>query len=339
MLSCEVAARVYRGDVVEAQHCADIAVVDAGGNLTHYLGNPDAVYMTRSSVKPFQALPLILTGAFARLGFSSEQLAIMCASHSGTDKHREVVRSNLWQAGNHPEDLQCGTHLPIGMEQDRVYPTAGEDRDPLRHNCSGKHSGFLALAGFLGEPVAHYLTPTSRTQQLVKETVAEICQYPSERIDVGIDGCSAPVFSMPVKHLAIGMKNLAIPQAKDAETREALALVKDAMTRHPFLISGEGRFDYDLMRSFPGNVVSKIGAESIQAMGFADPPIGIVVKIIDGTGGRSLGPVCVHVLKQLGIIKAFEDHLHLLGYACPEVRNCRNLLTGRIVVDFELRKV
>ena len=197
-MSCEVAARVYRGEVVEAQHCADIAVVDAEGNLTHYLGNPDAVYMTRSSVKPFQALPIILTGALDRLGFSSEQLAIMCASHTGTDRHREVVRSNLWQAGNHPEDLKCGTHLPIGMEQDGTYPTAGEDKDPLRHNCSGKHSGFLALAGFLGEPVSDYLKPTSRTQQLVKEAVAEVCQYPSERIEVGIDGCSAPVLSLPL---------------------------------------------------------------------------------------------------------------------------------------------
>lgn len=338
-MPCEVVARVYRGEVVEAQHCADIAVVDAAGELTHYFGNPDAVYMTRSSVKPFQALPLIRTGAFARLGFSSEQLAIMCASHNGTDRHREVVQSNLWQAGNHPEDLQCGTHRPMGMELEGTYPTAGEDRDPLRHNCSGKHSGFLALAGFLGEPLSDYLNPRSRTQQLVKEAVAEICQYPAGKIEVGIDGCSAPVFSLPVKHLAIGMKNLAIPQAQDAETRRALGLIKAAMTEHPYLVAGDKRFDYDLMRSFPGRAVSKIGAESIQAMGFAEPAMGICVKIIDGSGGRALAPVCVHVLKQLGIIRRFEDHMYLQGYACPEVRNCRNLLTGRIVVDFELKKV
>ncbi|MCP4684690.1 MAG: asparaginase [bacterium] len=338
-MACEVAARVYRGEVVEAQHCADIAVVDVGGNLTHYFGNPDAVYMTRSSVKPFQVLPLIRTGAFIRLGFSQEQLAIMCSSHNGTDRHREVVQSNLWQAGNHPEDLQCGCHLPMGMDLEGTYPNAGEDKDPLRHNCSGKHSGFLALAGFLGEKIADYLNPQSRTQQLAKEAVAEICQYPVEKIEVGIDGCSAPVFSLPLKNLAIGIKNLAIPQAKDAETRQALGLVKAAMTGHPYLISGDRRFDYDLMRSFPGNGISKIGAESIQAMGFSDPPVGLVVKITDGSGGRALGPVCVHALKQLGIIRRFEDHIHLLGYASPEVRNCRNLLTGRIVVDFQLKKV
>ncbi len=338
-MSCEVAARVYRGEVIEAQHCADIAVVDAGGNLTHYFGNPDAAYMTRSSVKPFQVLPLIRSGAFARLGFSTEQLAIMCASHNGTDEHREVVKSNLWQAGNHSDDLQCGTHRPMGMELEGTFPTAGEDKDPLRHNCSGKHSGFLALTGFLGEPISDYLNPQSRAQQLVKEAVAEICQFPAEKIEVGIDGCSAPVFSLPVKHLAIGMKNLAIPQAKDAETRRALGKVKAAMTGHPYLIAGDKRFDYDLMRSFPGNGVSKVGAESIQAIGFADPPVGVCVKITDGSGGRALGPVCVHVLRQLGIIGRFEDHIHLLGYVCPEVRNCRNLLTGRIVVDFELKKV
>ncbi|MBU0984433.1 MAG: hypothetical protein KKA42_11220, partial [candidate division Zixibacteria bacterium] len=61
--------------------------------------------------------------------------------------------------------------------------------------------------------------------------------------------------------------------------------------------------------------------------------------IADGTGGaRALGPICVHVLKQLGIIDKFEDYPYLVNYASPEVYNYRKLLTGRIVVDFELKR-
>ena len=167
-MSWEIAAHIYRGDVIEAQHCATVAVVDAQGDLTHYLGDPDTVYMTRSAVKPFQALPLILTGGFDQFNFSSQQLAIMCASHSGTDEHRDAVLSVLRQTGNSPEDLHCGAHLPLFMVHGSLYPRHEEDKDPVRHNCSGKHAGFLALTRHLGESDRDYINPESRAQRMVR---------------------------------------------------------------------------------------------------------------------------------------------------------------------------
>jgi L-asparaginase II len=293
--------------------------------------------MTRSSVKPFQALPLILTGGFDHYGFSEQQLAIMCASHSGNDEHCEVVKSNLDRAGNRVEDLLCGVHWPIFMRNANIFPQAREDQDPLRHNCSGKHSGFLALAKYLGEPLTEYLNPDSKTQRLIKTSVAERCEYPEGKIKVGIDGCSAPVFSMPMRNLAIGFKNLANLRAPDTAVALALARVKSAMTMYPFLVAGEKRFDYDFMRSFPGNGVSKVGAEAIQGIGFSEPAIGICVKITDG-GTRALGPVCVHVLEQLGLIDRLDKYPFLQAHAKPEVRNYRDILTGTIEVDFQLKR-
>jgi L-asparaginase II len=334
----DIAVRVMRGRAVEAEHSAVVAVVNIEGNLTHYFGDPESIYMTRSSVKPFQALPLILTGGFDHYGFSESQLAIMCASHSGNDEHCEVVKSNLDRAGNRVEDLLCGVHWPIFMRNANLYPQAGEDQDPLRHNCSGKHSGFLALAKYLGEPLTEYLNPDSKTQRLIKTSVAERCEYDEDKIKVGIDGCSAPVFSMPMRNLAIGFKNLANLRAPDTAVALALGRVKSAMTMYPFLVAGEKRFDYDFMRSFPGNGVSKVGAEAIQGIGFSEPAIGICVKITDG-GTRALGPVCVHVLEQLGLIDKLDKYPFLQAHAKPEVRNYRNILTGTIEVDFQLKRV
>lgn len=333
----ELAARVYRGEVVEALHFATVAVLDKKGNLIYYLGDPDEDFMTRSVVKPFQAMPLILSGAADHFGFSPKQIAITCASHIGTDEHREVVLSNLKLAGNRPEDLQCGTHLPIYMTMHNLYPTGGEDKDPLRHNCSGKHSGFLALAGYLGDDIALYLDPGSRTQQMVKKAVAEMCEYPPENIKVGIDGCSAPVFAVPIKNLALGFKKLASGEGRTPEYTAAARRIREAMTTHPVMVSGEGRLDYDIKRSFPGNAVCKIGAEAIEGIGFTDPPLGICVKILDGNQ-RALGPVCVEVFKQLGIIKNIDDYPLLKRYINPEILNYRKLVTGNIVCDFKLRK-
>ena len=79
--------------------------------------------------------------------------------------------------------------------------------------------------------------------------------------------------------------------------------------KHPYLGSGKGRFDHDLMRSLPGWVVAKVGAEAVQGMGFVDPPLGIAVKVLDGAW-RALGPVCVQVLVQLGIIDDVGRYPH-----------------------------
>ncbi len=329
--------QVIRGEAVEAIHHADIAVVDQSGQLTHYLGNPDTIYMARSALKPFQALPLIETGGFDHFGFSQRHLALMCSSHSGTDEHRDVARSILEQAGLSIADLQCGADWPLYIQFEDIFPVAQDQFDPLRNDCSGKHAGFLALAKFLGEPLEAYLNPDSRIQKMIKESVAVCCEYPAESMRLGIDGCSAPNFSLPVRQLAVGFRNLATGSLSKKPTSEALQRVKEAMTGLPYLVAGHKRFCYDFMRSFGPNGVTKLGAESIQGIGFADPAIGIAVKVADG-GGRALGPICVEVLKQLGLLDMTAGNELLGRYECPETRNARDIVTGRIVVDFRLKK-
>lgn len=331
----EPAARVYRGESVEAVHYASVAVVNQNGQLTHYLGDPEGVFMTRSSIKPFQLLALILSGAADEFGFSSEQLSIMCGSHAGTDRHRKVVLSNLERAGNGPEHLQCGCHRPIWMEVDGVYPTGGEDKDQVRHNCSGKHSGFLALARFLGDPLESYLDPECKSQKLVKQILADYCEYEAELMPASIDGCSAPNYPLPLKNLALGFKKLACEEGDTDSIRAAAKRVKSAMISHPFMVSGNNRFDYDLKRSFPGIAVSKIGAEAIQGIGSSDPSLGVAVKVSDGNF-RALEPIVIEVLRQLGVIDDIEQYPFLKKYDHPPVRNNRDIVTGYIRPEFKL---
>ncbi len=331
-------AKVYRGDAIEAVHYGSIAVVNEQGELTHYVGEPEMVISMRSSVKPFQALPLLLSGGFDHFGFSVKQLAIMCASHNGTDEHRDLVISNLKAAGNSAEDLQCGSHWPMGLRLDGVYPTEEEENDPLRHNCSGKHSGFLALTKFFNEDSKEYLNPQSKMQKLIKQAVADMCEYPVDKLGVAIDGCSAPVFSFPLINLARGFKNLATKQAKSPETQNALERIFKAMTGYPKMVAGEKRFDYDLMRSIPENAVCKVGAESVEGLGFAKQKIGIAVKIGDGNA-RALWPVCMEVLRQLDIVDSIDKFPFLKRYDRPQVKNYTKKVTGKIEPVFELKKV
>ena len=333
----DIGAWVFRGETVEAIHYASVVVVGADNTISHSVGDPYEIFAVRSAVKPFQALPLVMNGGVEKYGFTTKQLAITCASHNGTDEHREVVMANLAAAGNEPGDLQCGTHWPIWMQQKNEYPKAGEDRDPVRHNCSGKHSGFLALTRLLGEDPAAYLDPSGRVQQMVRDSVANMCEVPKDGIVVGIDGCSAPVFALPLFNLALGFKKLASGEADSSSTAEAVKRIKDAMLEHPKMISGEGRLDYDLARSFRGNLVCKVGAEAVEALGFSDPPMGVVVKIHDGNT-RALGPVVLAVLKELGFITNIEMYPYLKVHERPVVLNNRDLLTGHIVAEENLLK-
>ena len=333
----EIVVKVYRGKGLESVHHGAIAVVNTKGELTHYVGEPEFSTQARSEAKPFQAIPLLRTGAADQFGFSDRQLAIMCGSHTGTPEHVAVVKSNLAAAGLDESHLQCGTHPPLYYTVDNILPKEGEQFSPLQHNCSGKHSGFLALTRYLNEDVDRYLDPKSKTQQLVLDAVSELYGYPREKITIGIDGCSAPVFGMPLMRAAVAFVRLANQVSNDPQTRKILGRIKAAMTTYPEMVSGPGRFDLALTRTFPGNVVNKVGAEAIEGIGLADPPLGIAVKILDGSP-RALYPVVIEVLRQLGLLDKV-DMTHLEPFADPVLKNYRGLVVGQIVTDFELKKV
>ena len=339
-------AVVTRGDGVEAWHAAAVAVVDGTGRVVRALGDPALVTFTRSVIKPLQALPLVLTGACDALAIDGEELALAAASHDGSDAHRAVAARLLAKAGAGVEDLQCGAHWPIGMRAAGRHPCAGEDRDPLRHNCSGKHAGFLAVAKQLAVGRERYLDRDAPVQQSVKRAVADACEVDPDSLLVGTDGCSAPNFALPLAAIARGFKNLATrgtggtggssgPAGTPLDA--ALARVRAAMQAHPVMVSGETRFDAQLQGAFPGRVVSKGGAEALQAIGFSDPPLGIAVKVLDG-GDRALAPIVLAVLRELGLLGG-EARAALAGRAHPVVTNHRGVETGAILVSLTLAKL
>jgi L-asparaginase II len=323
------AAVVTRAAGIDAWHFACVAVVDGDGRITHAVGNPELVTFARSAIKPFQVLPLLMSGACDALGIDDEEIALAAGSHDGSDLHRSVAARLLAKAGLDSAALQCGAHWPIGLRGANRYPLAGEDRDPLRNNCSGKHAGFLALARTLGVPPESYLRTDSAVQRMVTSAVAGACEIDETRLLTGVDGCGAPNFAMPLSALARGIKNLATRESSGAPLDAALERVRKAMQAHPMLASGEKRFDHEMMRAFGKRAVCKVGAEGLQAIGFSDPPLGIVVKILDGAD-RALPPICMAILSQLGLIGT-EPPLELAGRVRPVVRNHQGLESGLVM--------
>ncbi len=322
-----------RGNGVESIHWGSVAVADRGGHVLHAAGEPHAVVFTRSALKPLQALPFVRDGGPARFGYDRAQVALLCASHSGEARHVEAVRDMLARAGNGPDDLQCGAHAPGHYEVRGEVPPP-PPYTPLAHNCSGKHAGMLACCALHGWRKDDYLDPGHPLQREIRAAVAAFSGVAEGDLPVGIDGCSAPNYALPLAALARSFARLATAPADDADFGSAPAMLREAMVACPEMVSGAGRPDAALMAAGRGDWVAKVGAEGVQAIGIASLGIGIAVKVADGAK-RALLPAVVAVLDQLGLLDAARREA-LAPYARPNLLNYRGIVTGTIEPVVEL---
>jgi len=327
-------AVVMRGDAVDSVHLGSVAVVDRDGRLLYSAGDPGFLTMTRSALKPFQAMPFVAADGIRRFDFSTAQVALLCASHSGEPRHVAAAASMLAKAGNTVEDLQCGTHAPRFHEL-KGEPTPPPPYSPLENNCSGKHSGMLAYCVLCGLPKASYLAYDHPLQQSIRVAVAHFTSTPEDKLLSGIDGCSAPNYAVPLDRLALAFARLATRQ-DDAVYGRAPQILADAMTAHPEMVSGERRSDLELMQAGRGDWVAKIGAEGVQGIGLRGAGIGIAIKVTDGNK-RALRPVVASVLEQLEVLDA-RRRSDLAHWVAPVVHNYRGLVTGHIMSSVVLDK-
>ncbi len=319
-------ALVTRGEGVDAIHHGSVAVVDRDGNVLHAAGDPHFVAMTRSALKPFQAMPFAAAGGIERFGFTPPQVALMCASHSGEPRHVSAAADMLARAGNTAAELQCGTHVPGFYDIRGEFPPP-PPYSPLAHNCSGKHSGMLAYCVHCGLPKESYLDHDHPLQQAIRRSVAHFTGMAEGAMPWGVDGCSAPNYAVPLSGLARAFARLAAAD-DDGMFGPAPRKLADAMTAHPEMVSGEGRNDLAYMRAGRGDWVTKIGAEAIQAIGVRSRGIGIVVKVADGAK-RALHPATVAVLDQLGLLDDAQ-RTELSAWGQPVLRNYRGTVTGAV---------
>ena len=287
-----------RGGYSECLHFGAVAVVDRYGVVLAHAGNPQFVSFTRSTLKVLQALPLLQSGAAQALRLSQAELALLCASHNGEAMHVQTAESILAKAGQDYRVLRCGCHVPGLFTLLDKAPPDGLVYDERHHNCSGKHAGFVAMCVQQGWPVQDYTEPAHPLQRAVRAAVARAVGMHEEDMPMGIDGCSAPNYAMPLARLAHGYARLATGAA-DTEFGDSFALLGEAMTAHPDLVSGTGRNDLALMRAGRGDWISKIGADGVQVMSSKSRGEAFAIKISDGNK-PALYAATIAVLEQLG---------------------------------------
>ena len=342
--TAEPLVEVKRGSITESRHRGHIVAVEPDGNIIASLGAPQNVTYLRSSAKPLQALPLLVSGAADRFGFTDREVALACGSHNGEPIHTELAASMLKKIGLGPKALKCGAHEPYGVEAALDLRTRGEQPNALHNNCSGKHAGMLALAIHLGASIDDYDSPANAVQKLIAETVSDFSDVPVTDMAVGVDGCGAPIFGITIKAMALAYARLVSPPASfDHATHAACERIVRVMGAYPELIGGTSeRLDTEIMRAAPRRLISKVGAEGVYTAAVRPCEewpngLGLAIKIEDGDDKRARPTVVIESLRQLKVLR--DESLEAVAkYAFFPVKNRRDDLVGEISASFGLKR-
>lgn len=335
---------VRRGAINESRHYGHLSVLDGDGLLLYSKGAHETATFLRSSAKPHQVIPLIATGAADHFGITDREIAVACGSHNGEAEHREAVASMLGKIKLDERALNCGAHEPYGKEAAEELKRLGDKPTALHNNCSGKHAMMLALALYLKAPVENYERFEHPVQQLIASTVAQFSDVPVGEMGIGIDGCSAPNFAVPLRAMALMYARLVRPPDWfDDATRAACGRVVKAVLAYPQMVEGRGELDTGLMKACGGSVVSKVGAEGVYTAGVLPcerfpKGLGLAFKIEDGDkGDRARSPLAVEVLRQLGLLEN-ADMGELGKFIRPVIRNHRGDEVGEVVPVLDLKR-
>ena len=321
----EAVIEVWRGDTVESQHRVHIAVVDGNGRLRAHAGEPGYVAFARSAIKPLQAVPLIEDGVADRFGFTEAELALCCASHSGEPRHVSAVDAMLRKVGVVEEALACGPHEPLGRQAAQDMARQRTEPTRVHNNCSGKHTGMLALARTHGWSLTGYHEAGHPVQERMQKELARWADVDEDAMDTAVDGCGVVTFALPLDRLARAFARFA---AAARRGEDAPARIVQAMVRNPEYVAGTERMCTELMRVARGRIFAKVGAEGVYCAGVPGAELGIALKVEDGSV-RAAEPALIATLKALAILSD-DEVADLARFAEPDIVNTRGEKVGVI---------
>ncbi len=198
-------------------------------------------------------------------------------------------------------------------------------------------------------PQMPYIDLNHPIQLEIRAALAEMCGLAVNEIHMGVDGCSAPNFALPLANSALGFARLCDPESGGIEPearRRACHTITQAMMAYPEMVGGPGRFDTRLMQVTEGRLVSKGGAEAYQGIGVMpgaigpdSPALGLAFKIADGDARKlALSSVVLEVLHQLEILSE-KDMTALQDFGPITTRyNSRKIEVGRAYPVIKLQR-
>ena len=230
----------------------------------------------------------------AGLLVDDQELAMICASHSGNQIHIDLVTKMLEKRNIPLSAMRNAIDKPLG-EKEKIN-WGDKPGTQLTQNCSGKHAGMLITCQQNGWDMDSYLEMNHPLQIAIKN---EIELLAGEKVSTStFDGCGAPLFAISLTGLARAI------QALVKSDQPIYKQIVKACTTYPELVAGEGRLTTRMMRGVPG-LFMKEGAEGVEVCALSDGRL-IAIKIIDGSW-RPVAPIIMEVFKRWSVAMPDES--------------------------------
>lgn len=321
----------YRGETLDLVHHGHLVVVDESSRVVYAAGDPETMIFYRSASKPVQALPVVMHGIDAEFGLTEEETVIFAGSHAGEHFHVAALESILRKV-NLSEDMlimKPASPISVSANEERIRRVLRPRR--LYHNCAGKHIALMLLQRRLGAETKDYWKVDAPAQKEVQEIILKMSEV--NRLEIGVDGCSVPVFAAPLRGIANAFKNLAAPEKiNDPDLQCAAATFVPRIGKYPLMMQGTN-FLCSLLNYDP-NIIAKGGANGVYGFGLKKEKLGIAFKFIDGTE-KNWPLVVIEILRQLRCLS--EPTKQRLQNLNPYlIHNDNDMVVGRREVGFNI---
>lgn len=266
-LSPKLLVQETRSGLLELEFYGYIVFCNAEKQIQTYGDTKNSMFFHRSCAKPLQASLICDYRTKEFFNLSDEEIAVCCASHTGTKIHTDLIKSILKKAEMTEEDLLCPAIEPLSIEEQKKFKIYSK----LHNNCSGKHALMLAVCKQMGWDTKNYLDKDHPLQKAVYNKIKSLCEAKYE-MPYTPDGCSAPNWATSLEDLAKGFWNLFC----DSKYKT----IQTAFMKNPFVSGGDLRLDTQLMQMNP-KLAAKVGAGGLCYIANTDTKEVLGFKITD----------------------------------------------------------
>jgi len=296
---------INRGNIIESTHESKCIIKDYNYKTIFSTNNDKDLVYPRSAIKIFQAIPFIKSKAFKKYKLTKKQIAISCSSHCGEKEHIKILTDWVKKIKINKKLLKCGIHNPLNSKSSDKLLLSGMKPHELHNNCAGKHLGMISGCMSNGLNLNNYVKMDHPYQKLIRESLEYFTEVKINKIQKGIDGCSAPQYAFPLASLGIAMINL-LKNLKEKKyfTKEVFLLLH-SIAKYPHLTGSKSIYPSQLMSATKGKIFSKGGAEGVLLFADKVNKIGGIIKVKDGNE-RALPSVANEIFRKLKILNKKE---------------------------------
>lgn len=273
----------------ERMHYGCIFHLNKSGIISKTGNCENVKFYQRSCSKPLQFSTLINFDIDKKFNFTPEEIAVCCASHTGTKEHQKHILNILSKLGLKEDDLLCPPDLPLDKEEQMFLIRNSLSPQKVHNNCSGKHAAMLALCINNGFDISDYNDLSHPVSSLVINQICNLCGVKIDDVIISKDGCTLPTVATTLPELGKGFLNLFLS--------EKYKQITSSVLQFPYLAGGKDRIDSEIINAGSGNLIAKVGAEGIIVVVNIEREEALCVKIADSN----------YLARSLVIIKSMID--------------------------------